>query len=215
MSDEESAEWVEEPEELPRRPRRRLIGAGGNPITAALLAVLLVAGGFIAGVLVEKGQASSTGSSGAGGSLTSRFAGSRGGLSGAGASTGGGGFGGGFGGSAGAGGATVGQVAFVQGANLYVTNTQGNTVEVRTSPGSTVTKMVKASVESIHPGETVIVTGTAGANGSIDAESIRVGASTGAGGLGALFGGAGSGRSGGAGGGGASGGGQALFGGGG
>ncbi len=43
-------------EELARRPRRRLLGTGGNPIPLALLGVLLIACGFIGGVLVEKGQ---------------------------------------------------------------------------------------------------------------------------------------------------------------
>lgn len=44
---------------LPPRPRRRLLGAGGSPIPLALLGVLLIACGFIAGVLVEKGQTAS------------------------------------------------------------------------------------------------------------------------------------------------------------
>ncbi|MGA9313894.1 MAG: hypothetical protein WBV77_04600, partial [Solirubrobacteraceae bacterium] len=37
---EEQGEWLDEtePDELPRRPRRRLLGAGGNPIPLALLA---------------------------------------------------------------------------------------------------------------------------------------------------------------------------------
>ncbi|HEY5091051.1 MAG TPA: hypothetical protein VIK30_13825, partial [Polyangia bacterium] len=121
-----------------------------------------------------------------------------------------------FEGSRGAGGAgmTTGQVAYVSGSTLYVTNAEGNTVKVTTSPASTVTKTVKADVKGIHPGETVLITGAAGANGAISAESIRVG-STG-GGLSALFGGAGaSSRSGGGGGGGAGAGGSsgpALFG---
>ena len=62
-----------------------------------------------------------------------------------------------------------------------VTDTQGNTVKVTTSPGSAVTKSVKASAKSIHPGETVVVTGTAGADGAISAESIRVGGGAGGG----------------------------------
>ena len=58
-----------------------------------------------------------------------------------------------------------------------MTNAEGNTVKVTTSPASTVTKTVKADVKGIHPGETVLVTGAAGANGAISAESIRVGGS--------------------------------------
>ncbi len=192
-------EWYEEPAELPRRPRRRLLGAGGSPIPLALLGVLLIACGFIGGVLVEKGQGSSN-ASGASGGLASRFAALRAagrgtgggrtaaGGAGAGALFGGGGASGSGSGSGGGGaGATIGQVAYVSGHTLYVTDAEGNTVKVTTSAASTVTKTVKASVKGIHPGETVIVTGSAGANGAIGAESIRVGEASG-GGLGALFG---------------------------
>ena len=49
-------EWDEPIDELPPRPRRRLLGAGGNPVVLVLLGVLLIACGFIGGVLVEKGQ---------------------------------------------------------------------------------------------------------------------------------------------------------------
>jgi hypothetical protein len=207
-------EWAEEPfEELPRRPRRRFLGVGGNPSQMALLGVLLIACGFIAGVLVEKSQTSS-GSSNATAGLASRFAALRGGSTGASgrssgltAGTGAGGLSStgtagsasnGFPGRSGAssGGATAGQVSYLSGNTLYVTTAEGNTVKVTPAPGATVTKTVTATVRSIHPGETVVVSGAAGTNGAISAESIRVGASTG-GGLGALFGG-GSGTGGGA-----------------
>jgi len=70
-------------------------------------------------------------------------------------------------------------------------------------------------VASIRPGETVLVTGAAGTNGAVSAESIRVGAGAG-GGLAGLFGrsgaGSSSGASTGATGGGGGGGEPALFG---
>jgi hypothetical protein len=216
---EDDDDWLEQPEELPRRPRRRLL----TPLPLSLLGVLLVACGFIGGVLVEKGQSSSSSpASGAGAGLASRLAGLRAGASGTGA--GGAGTGGasraGAGGLAGAfagagGGATAGQVTFVSGSTLYVTTAEGNTVRVSTSPGSTVTKTVKASVSGIHPGETVVVTGS-NTNGTISAESIRVGggAGGGLGALGALLGGSGGGSHAGAGGSKGSGGEPALFGGG-
>jgi hypothetical protein len=209
---EEHDDWLEEPDELRRRPRRRLL----TPLPLSLLGVLLVACGFIAGVLVEKGQGSSTsaGSAAATG-LASRFAALRGGsgtaagsgasssstgASGAGsAAAGAGGAGsgsaagrgaGGFAGALAGGGATAGQVTFVSGSTLYVTTAEGNTVKVKTSPSSTVTKTVTASVSGIHPGETVVVTGT-NTNGAISAEAIRVGSGGGLGGLGALIGGSG------------------------
>ena len=210
----EDAEWDEPLDELPPRPRRRLLGVGASPVPLALLGVLLLACGFIGGVLVEKGQ-SPSGSAGGGGAagLASRFAALRGtagagagaggtstggasgtstGATAAGGSAAGGGFFGRSGGAAGAG-ATAGQVAYLSGSTLYVTTAEGNTVKVTTSPASTVTKTVKADVKGIHPGETVIVTGAAGTNGAVSAESIRVGAGAAGGGLGALFGGSGSG----------------------
>jgi hypothetical protein len=186
---DEQDEWLEEPEELPRRPRRRLLGAGGRPVLA-LLGVLLIACGFIGGVLVEKGQsASSSSSAGTAASLASRFAALRGGTSSTGARAGASaGASGGFLGS-GANRPTAGTVAYVAGKTLYVTNAEGNTVKVTTSAGTSVTKTVKADVAGIHPGETVTVTGATSANGAVNAEAISVGSS--GGGLAALFGGAG------------------------
>ncbi len=179
---EEQDEWTQEPLELPRRPRRRLL----SPVPLALFGVLITACGFIGGVLVEKGQASSSSSAGGASGLASRFAALRGG-SGTGASGPSAALSGAFSGRAGgaAGGATAGQVAYLAGSTLYVTTTEGNTVKVTTSPATSVSKTVKASVAGIHPGETVTVTGAPGSDGAISAESIRVGAG---GGLGALFG---------------------------
>jgi hypothetical protein len=201
---EDQEEWYDGPvePELPRRPRRRLL----TPIPLTLLGVLLIACGFIAGVLVEKGESSSSNASASGG-LASRFAALRSGATGAtsagrggAGASGGGGFAGGPS-AAGNASATVGQVAYLSGSTLYVTTSEGNTVKVTTSAGSTVTKTVKAAVKSIHPGETVIVTGSAGTGGTVDAESIRVSEAGASGGLGALFGGGGGrrGRSGGGG----------------
>jgi hypothetical protein len=193
----------EEPEQSTRRPRRRLL----TPIPLALIGVLLIAAGFIAGVLVEKGQSTSGSSSGAASSnVSSRLAALRGAL---GAGAGGAAPGSSSGSSSGAGGGqpVAGQVAYLSGATLYVTSSEGNTVKVLTSPATSVSKTSKATVKGIHPGETVTVTGTTAANGTLTAESIRVGSGTNA--LATLFGGTGSGsgaRAGGAGGGGSGGG---------
>jgi hypothetical protein len=217
-------DWFEDSDyadELPPRPRRRLLGAGGNPILLALLAALLIAGGFIGGVEVQKGEeGTSATTGGAASGLASRFAGLRGTGTGtgtgagagagagtaAGKTTTGGGAGGGFTG-AGAGGArpTTGTVAYVAGNTLYVTNAEGNTVKVNTSAATNVSKTVKSKLASIFPGETVTITGSTGSGGAVSAESISVGS----GGLSALFGGSGkAGTSTGTGGGG----GPALFG---
>ena len=73
--------WLDEPEELPRRPRRRLL----TPLPLALLGVLLIACGFIGGVLVEKGQKHPRAARPAAPlGLASRFAALRGGAAGAG-----------------------------------------------------------------------------------------------------------------------------------
>jgi hypothetical protein len=208
LAEENEDDWPEEPEQLPPRPRRRLLAAGVSPIPVALIGVLLIACGFIAGVLVEKGQTSSSGGGAATGAA-SRFAALRG--AGAGASTtsgaGGGGTGGVAGrlgglGGAGASSATIGEVSFIAGPTLYVTSAEGNTVKVVTSPASSITKTVKSDVHSIHPGETVVVRGAKGSGGAVSAESVSVSAAGAAGGgIASLFGGgSGSGSSGGAGG---------------
>jgi hypothetical protein len=202
---EQDEVWLEDTEELPPRPRRRVL----TPLPLALLAALAIACGFIAGVLVEKGQGGSSSAGGTGGgALASRLSALRGGGARSGASSGSSsasassapaaeaGAAGGLsrtGGRTGAGGAgaTIGQVAFVSKGTLYVTTTEGDTVKVTAATGASITKTVKAKVASIHPGETVIVTGATAANGAVAASAIRVG-SAGAGGLGgggaALFG---------------------------
>ncbi len=177
-------------DELPARPRRRLLA----PIPVALLAVLMAACGFIVGVLVEKGQTSSgSGTSAAG--LAARFGSLRSGATGASGAAGaasafGARAGGFFGTGAGASASTDGEVSFVEGETLYVVNGEGNTVKVKTSPGATITKTVTAKVAGIHPGETVVATGTTGAGGVVEADSIRVGSS--GSGIGSLFGSGGS-----------------------
>jgi hypothetical protein len=184
-------EWFDEDaQELPPRPRRRLLGKGTNRVAVALLGVLLCACGFIAGVLVEKGQGGSSSAAGAAGSFAARFAAARSGSSGSTAT--GGGLAGLFGAS-GASRPTAGTVAYIDGSTLYVTNSEGNTIKVTTSAGTSVHKTVSSTVASIHPGETVTVTGASATNGAVSAESISVGSG---GGLAALFGAGGLGRSG-------------------
>jgi hypothetical protein len=175
---EEHDEWLDEPDELPRRPRRRLL----TPVPLALLAALLIACGFIGGVLVEKGQGGTTSAGGASsGGIASRLAALKGAAPGAGAgesSAAGSGSKGGAGGIPGlggsSGGVTTGEVAYVRGNTLYVTDSQGNTVKVDASAGSKVTKTVGTQAKSIHPGSTVVVLGSKAKNGTISATSITV-----------------------------------------
>jgi hypothetical protein len=173
---ETQEEWLDEPQELPRRPRRKLL----SPIPAVLLVVLLIAGAFFAGDQVQKGQSSSSSSGGlpAGvvalrGSGANALKGARTGSSGGGGGLlgGGGGFpgGGGFSGQL-----TTGEVSYVSGNTLYVTSGEGNTVKVRAPAGTTVSKTVSTSVHSIHPGDTVVVRGSQSGSGGVTASSITV-----------------------------------------
>jgi hypothetical protein len=172
--------WLDQGDELPPRPRRRLLA----PVPLALLAALLIACGFIGGVEVQKGQtsSSSTATAGAGaGGFASRLAALGGARPGAGTAAGAGSTSGssstGAAGAAGSGGGvTTGQVAYVSGNTLYVTTSQGNTVKVSAAAGAKVTKTVSTKAKSIHPGETVVVLGSRASNGSVSATSITVGA---------------------------------------
>ena len=146
------------------RRKRRL------PILTAILVLAAAAGGaFIGGAEIQKhyGTAASS-SSGTGGApsasaLAARFRAA-----------------GGFPGGAGAGpigGGTSGTVTLIKGLTLYVTDTSGNTVAVRTTNGSRVTKTVSGSVQTIHPGDTVTVTGKQAKNGSYTASAITIASS--------------------------------------
>ncbi len=165
------------------------------------MGVLVIACGFIGGVLVEKGQSSSSSSAGGASGLASRFAALRAGASGAsrpGASgtgtpalagaVGAGGFGGGAAGARPVASTPDGRHRCLRRRRHAVCDQlrrqhrQGHDLG-----GTTVNKTVKSDVKGIHPGETVTVTGETGSGGSISAESIRVG--SGGGGLAALFGG--------------------------
>jgi len=161
--------------EILTRRKRRL------PILTAILVLAVAAGGaFIAGAEVQKHYGKSSSGSGAGAAsafsaLASRFRAGGGAGAGAGAGTGRTGF---FG-AGGAGGGTTGTVTLIKGSTLYVTDSSGTTVLVHTSPASRVTKSVSGSVQTIHPGDTVTVTGAQAANGSYTAAAISIGGGTG------------------------------------
>jgi hypothetical protein len=171
-------------EPLPRRSRRQFF----NRRTAALGAVLTCAIGFYAGIRVEKGQLSnsSTGVSALGtGGTAARAgrgtgAGARSGVaslfgggarSGAGATTGAGGFAGALAGGAG-GNASFGTVASVNGKTIAVTESSGNTVKVKLSPATKITKTQSAPRSAIRPGDTVVISGVSGSGGTVSAASV-------------------------------------------
>jgi hypothetical protein len=160
--------YDEEPAEtLPARPRRRLL----TPVTGGLLAVVLVAGGFIGGVQVQKHQAGGSGG-GAGNGLPAAFAARL--AQGGGAATGAGGAtaGAGAGRTSGAAAGTTGTVANIKGSTLYVTSAGGTTVKVKTNDNSKVTRNASSSVARVHPGDTVVIQGSTASGGTVTASSI-------------------------------------------
>jgi hypothetical protein len=150
-------------DELPRRPRRKL----ATPLTATLAAVLIAALGFIGGVQVQKSSADSSASPRA-----------------AGFTRGAGGFTPGVGGSSDA---TVGTVANVNGKTLYVTNSSGATIRVKTTSNSKIARTAVAKVGEVHPGDTVIVQGTKSSSGTVTATSVTATAKNATSGLSGLF----------------------------
>ena len=135
-------DWEPAPEEraLPPRRRRRLV----TPASAALAAVLIAALGFIGGVEVQKGQADS-----AGGARRRRRRGARRAC------------GAGAGAAAGArrlrraaaaprATPTIGSVANKHGSTLYVKDSDGNTVRVKTTSHSKINRTASTSVGA-HP----------------------------------------------------------------
>jgi hypothetical protein len=80
--------------------------------------------------------------------------------------------------AAGGGAAPVaGKVSSVDGRTLYVTTNQGTTLKVRTSSSAKVTRTAKSSVGAVHPGDTVLITGSTGASGTVTAAQVTATAS--------------------------------------
>ncbi|MHB8690697.1 MAG: DUF5666 domain-containing protein [Solirubrobacteraceae bacterium] len=150
---------------LPIRPRRKLL----TPATATLAAIATAAGGFYAGVRVEKGQTS-------GSSAVAGLGGGGGGGGGAGA----GGFarlrallGGGLGGGGGGGGGgSAGTVSTVDGSTIYLSEATGNTVKVTLSSATKVSKSQSTSRHAVRPGDTIAVQGVTKPGGTIVATSV-------------------------------------------
>ena len=128
--------------------RRRLV-----PLATALVALILAAGGFAGGAEIQKHHAGSTS---------------------AGASTrgpGGGGATGAPGGTAAAT-ATTGTVKRTAGGTLYVTDANGKTIKIKTTKDSTVTRDAKAAAGAVHPGDSVVITGTTASDGTVTASAV-------------------------------------------
>jgi len=185
--------WDDDDDDFPVRPVRKHLG----PWSLGLIGAVIAAGAFYGGVVTEKhhipatttvsaaarARAATTATTAAGGT-------GRGGTTGAAAAAGGA--------SAGAGGgATFGTVKLVDGANVYVQDATGNITKVATTPQSTISITSTGTAKDIKPGDTVVVTGTTGSDGIVNATAIRDvgagGAALGGGGFRGGFGGGGSG----------------------
>ncbi len=150
---------------LSGRPRRRFL----NRWSALLMALVLGAVGFFIGVRVEKGQLSSSSTGNGAAAAFRRLSGSAAGGTGGASKTGAAARFGGFGA---AGGATIGTVASVNGRTIYVTETGGNTVKVKLSSATKLTKSETVGRSKINPGDSVVITGVSGSRGTIDATSL-------------------------------------------
>ena len=144
-------------DEIPPRPRRRLV----TPLTGALAAVAVAGLGFIGGGGGQKQQGGS--------STASAATGTRAGF---GARPGG--FGGAAGGAGNSGGAapTVGAVSSTHGSVLYVKDSSGAVVRVKTNASSKVTRTATSGASHVHPGDSVVVQGTTAKNGTITASRV-------------------------------------------
>jgi hypothetical protein len=175
-------------DDAPITPRARI------PRPTKLLAMLAVAvAAFAGGIFAQRhwGSSSSVGSQG-GSSAAARLANA--GLTGQAATRR---FGANGGTGTGAGGgladATIGQVSYLKGTTLYVTDTSGNIVKVTVPKGTPVTKSVSTGLTGVRPGDTVVIRGSQGKSGTVTATSVSVGGAGAGGGFGgsAAFGGAG------------------------
>jgi hypothetical protein len=178
---------------LPPRPRRRLL----TPPSVAVLALATCAIGFYVGVRVEKGHTGSgsaslasaisaagrasagTGGAGSAGTGSAGTGSAATGSAGAGSDRAGrSGFAGfaarfgGAGGPGGPGGGSAGTVASVDGRSLVLKEASGDTVAVKLTSATKVTKSKSVGHGQIRPGDTIVVSGVTGDKGTISAASV-------------------------------------------
>jgi len=151
---------------------------------AALLALVLVAGGFWVGSALQKSHG---GSSSTLAGVAARFRSAAGGVGATGAATASR-FGGLFAGAgAGAAAGTAGTVSVVDGDTLYVLTSTGSLVKVTLTKSTTITRNADAAAIDLRPGDTVTVEGATGSSGAVTATSVSAtapGVSSGFGGFG-------------------------------
>jgi hypothetical protein len=146
-----------------------------NRGTVVLAGLVLVAGGFVGGLQVQKHWGAGPPASGFPGVFNGAGGGAgRYGAGGAGRGAGAYGVpGGGFGQSApAASSGTTGTVKLVDGSTIYVQTPDGNLITVNTDAKTTVSAASKATVKSIKAGQKVTVQGATGSDGSVAATSV-------------------------------------------
>lgn len=151
---------------MPIRPRRKLL----TPVTAGLLALLVGAVGFWLGVKVQKEHGSSTGGATVSGFTARKATGGK-------TTFAGGGFAppGTSASVSASSGETTGEVAYIKGDTLYVTDSEDNTVKVATTSATSVSHTVTTkSISAIHPGDTITVQGSKSSSGAITATSVTL-----------------------------------------
>ncbi len=172
--------WDDEHEptlNLPGRRRRQFF----NRRSAALIAVITCAAGFYAGIRVEKGQlSSSTGTASGftppsltGSNARSSTGGTTTGTSGSRSNSASGFPAGGFPGAAlGGGNVSLGTISNVDGKTIYISDSTGNTVKVKLTSATKITKSLNVSKKSLHPGDSVVIRGLKNKAGTLSAASI-------------------------------------------
>jgi hypothetical protein len=137
--------------------------------TFALGGVVLIIGGFLGGVLVQKNFGTASTSAAAAGAAAG--AAGRGGFGGAGGAGGGGQAVTGQAGT-GTGNATTGTVKMVDGTTVYLTTANGQLITVKTSSSTKVGVQQSGTLKDLPAGATVTVQGTADASGVITATQV-------------------------------------------
>jgi hypothetical protein len=158
------ADWDDDSPLPPRRPK--LFGAA----TWTLAGILVAAGCFTLGARIGHDHAPAASATTAGRTLAAgaRATGAATGTAFARTGTG-----------AAGGGGTFGQVQLVDGDNIYIQDSQGNTIKITPAPTATITVNRPGTPADFKPGDNVVVQGTADANGNIAAATSIAAATTG------------------------------------
>jgi hypothetical protein len=147
---------------------------GATRLSVGLLVILGISAGFLGGVLVQKDRGSSSSSAAGAGSLAAlaqQFGGTFPGAGAPGAAPTGNGAT--AGGSTAAG--TTGQIKLIDGSNIYVVDSAGKTTKVTTTADSKISASQPSSLSALKAGDTVVVVGPTGSDGTVTATSITAG----------------------------------------